>query len=159
MKKILNANNIISCLTAVLALVALIVYLVNIGSVGFFQGAVVDNYVLFAILAIVFCLGVIVLSIVRPSGTVGKVLDVVIIVLKVLIPVFLFLVTVSVVGARVNGFGYIFFSNVDVQQEVATPENIASAMTAIVGIVFAGLSGLFGIVSAFFLPKQVEKAA
>ncbi len=157
MKKLLSASNIIACLTAVLTLITLILYGINFASAGFYQGVAIKNIVLLGIFAIVFSLGIIGLSLVPVSGIAKKAVDVVAMVFKVLIPVFLFLIVFAALNSRIEGLGYIFFSNVDVRQEVATPANVASATLAIVTIVFAAVAAVAGIVGAFFLPKEEEK--
>lgn len=156
MKKLLNASNIVACLVALLSLIALILYGANVSTKGFYQGMTIQNFVLLGVFTIVACLGIIGLSFLPKEGVVGKVVNVVTMVLKVLIPVFLFSIVLAAISSRISGLGYIFFSNENVRLEVATPENLASAGVAITTIIFAAVAGLVGIVGAFFLPKTEE---
>ena len=156
-KKLLSASNIIACLAAVVSIISLILYGANFGGAGFYHGVAIPLYVMFGIFAIVAALAVIGLSLVPAKGMLGKVLDVVVMVLKVLIPVFLFIMTFNAISSRVEGFGYIYFANVDVKLEVQTPENLASAGLAITNIIFTAIAALIGLVGAFFLPKKEEE--
>lgn len=157
MKKFLNASSIVACLSFVLALVFIIIYAVNINAVGYFQGRGASGVVLFAILVMVFDLLIIARGFVKVEGIVGKVLDIVVFALKVIVPVLLILAAINLIGTRIEGLGYIFFSNADVRKEVATPENVASATTSIVAVVFAGVAAVVSIVGAFFLPKTEKE--
>ena len=111
----------------------------------------------FAILVMVFDLLIIARGFVKVEGIVGKVLDIVVFALKVIVPVLLILAAINLIGTRIEGLGYIFFSNADVRKEVATPENVASATTSIVAVVFAGVAAVVSIVGAFFQPKAEKE--
>ena len=156
MKKLLTASNIIACLSFVLSLLFLILYVANFNGSGYFQGVKAPYLVVLAIFVLVFDLLIIARSLLHLEGIVGKVVDIVVYVLKVLIPVFLFIGVMSLTQTRIEGFGYIFFSNVDVAKEVATPANVASAGLSITALVFGGLAALVSIVGAFFLPKEKQ---
>ncbi|MCR5078680.1 MAG: hypothetical protein K6B65_02000 [Bacilli bacterium] len=158
-KKLLSGSNIAACLTAILSLVMLILYGVNVSAEGFYFGMSVDGFVVLSIFALIFSLAIIGVSFAPLKGVVAKVVNVVVMVLKVLIPVFLFIVVIGFVHSRVAGFGYIYGSNVDVIKEVQTPANLASATVAITTIVFGVLASITGIVGAFFLPKEEVEAA
>lgn len=157
MKKYLNASNIVACITFIFALVVLILYAVNFNSNGYYQGVEAPGLILFTILTMVFSLGIIGLSFVKKEGTIAKVVLVADIVLKVCIALFLMLVAMNLVSSRVEGIGYIFFSNADVAKEVATPANVGSAMVSFVAIGFAVVGAIAGIVGSFFLPKEEAK--
>ena len=156
-KKIFSLSNIFACATFLLALVALILYAINFNVNGYFQGVRANNLVLLFILVMVFDLLIIGRSFLKFEGILEKVLDGVVWVLKVLVPLFLIIGTLKLIQSRIEGFGYIFFSNVDVAKEVATPANLASAGVSITALVFGILATVVGIVGAFFLPKKEEE--
>ena len=60
----------------------------------------------------------------------------------------------NLIAGRVDGLGYIFFSNADVAKEVQTAANMGSARTAIWNMGFLGASLLFSIVAAFFSMRK-----
>lgn len=156
-KKIFTLSNIFACATFLFALVVLILYAVNFNTNGYFQGVRANNLVLLFILVMVFDLLIIGRSFVKVQGILDKVLDCATWTLKVLVPLFLIIGTLKLIQSRIEGFGYIFFSNVDVAKEVATPANLASAGVSITALVFGILAALVGIVGAFFLPKKEEE--
>ena len=156
MKKILNASNMLACVSCVLSLVFVILYAVNVNSAGYFQGNRAANLVLLAILAMVCNALIIGRSFVKVEGYALKALDVVVFVCKVLIPLFLIFAAISLLSARIEGLGYIYFSNVDVAKEVATPANLGSAGLAIATIVVGIVTAIISVVAAFFLPKHPE---
>ena len=132
----------ITCCAAVLALIALIVYAINVGAAGYFQGASVRNLVLFSILAIVLLAAAIVIGQLKFDGVVGKVL-------KLVAPVLLAACLINLISARVEGLGFIYFSNADVALEVQTTENLSSATGSIAAMVCYGVSMLAAIIAAF----------
>ena len=156
MKKLLSPSNILACISFILALVFVILYAVNVSAEGYFQGIKAQNVVLFAILAMVFDLLVIVLPLLPAQGIAGKILGICGSVCKVLVPVFLVLGALNLLGARLEGLGYIYFSNVDVAKEVATPANLASASIAISAISTGLGSAIVSIVGSFFSPRVRE---
>ena len=159
MKKIFTASNIVACLTFLFALAFIILYNVNISSAGYFQGITAPNFLLFAVFALVLEALVILLSFLDNSGVIGRILDVFVGACKVLAPMLLLLAVMALLQARIEGLGYIYFSNVDVAKEVATPVNLASAGCAIAAMVIGAVAAIVGIVGAFFMPKQSEQAA
>ena len=156
MKKLLSVGNIIACLCFILSLVGLILYVANVNGDGFFKGHNVDGVIAYCVLAMVFSLLIIAASFLPRNGIVGKIVDIVVMVLKGLIPVMMFLAVMALTAERVAGFGYIFFSNEDVRKEVATPANLASAYLAITTLVFDGIAAVAGIVGSFFLLKKED---
>ena len=156
MKKFLSASNIIACVSFILALIFVILYAVNINTNGYFQGVKANNLVLFAVLAMVLDLLILASVFIPLQGLAAKIVRVVVFVCKVLVPVFLVLAAMSLISARIEGLGYIFFSNVDVAKEVATPANIASATVAIAAVALGFASAIVSIVGSFFLPKEAE---
>lgn len=146
----------ISCVAAVLTLVSLIVYAINVGSEGYFQGASVTNLVLFLILAIVALLAAIVLGQLKKEGPVGKVLDLVAGCCQIVAPILIAYCLINLIAGRVEGLGFIYFSNADVALEVQTPANLSSASGAIASMVCLGVSMIAAIVAAF--TNQTKKA-
>lgn len=139
----------IALVTAVLALVSIIVYSVNIGAEGYFKNASVSNLVLFCALAALMLLAAIALGQVRPAGPAATVVDLVSGALQIGAPVLLTFCLVSLAAARAEGLGFIYFSNADVILEVQTPANLASATGAIASMVCLGVAAVAGMVGAF----------
>ncbi len=156
MKKLLSVSNILACANFVLALIFIILYAANVGSAGYFQGSKVGNFVLLVILAMVADLIVIGASVLKLNGALGKVVNILVSACKIVAPAMLILAVMLLVSYRVEGFGFIYFSNVDVAKEVQTPANLASAGLAITAIVFGTIAGVEGIVAAFFAPKEQQ---
>ena len=151
MLKKISVGGWITCAAALLTLVSLIVYSSNIASAGYFQGAGVTNLVLFAVLAIVLYLCAIALkTFVKAEGAADTALELISGVMRIVAPVLVAAAAIALIGARVEGLGFIYFSNADVALEVQTPANLASAGTAITSMVLFGVSMLVGIVAAFF---------
>lgn len=139
----------ISVVTAILAIVSVIVYNVNVSGEGYFQNASVTNLVLFALLAAVMLLAVVVLSQLDLTGTAAVGLDVVTGAMQIIAPVLLAFCLVNLISARAQGLGFIYFSNPDVILEVQTPANMASATGAIANMVCLGVAAVAGMVAAF----------
>ena len=59
------------------------------------------------------------------------------------------LALINLISARVEGLGFIYFSNADVILEVQTPANLASASGAIASMVCFGLALIVALVAAF----------
>lgn len=148
-----SAGAWVSCITAVLALVALIAYGMNVSGAGYFHNASVTNLVLFNILAIVGLAAVIVVGQLELKGT-ATVTELVAGAVQILAPVLLALCLINLVAARAQGLSFIYFSNPDVIMEVQTPENMSSAMGTIVNIVCLAVATIMGIVSAFCSVKK-----
>ena len=144
----LTAGSVIAIVAAVLTVVSYIVYAVNLGSAGYFQGAAVAQMPLTwaAVAALVAAAA---LSLVKAEGAVGKVLSLVGGLLQIAAPVLLAYCLISLVGGRVEGLGFIYFSNADVAKEVQTAANMSSATMAIASMVCYGVSMLAAMVSAF----------
>ena len=157
MLKKISFGGWITCAAALLTLVSLIVYFSNIASAGYFQGAGVTNLVLFAVLAIVLYLCAIALkAFVKTEGAAATALELISGVMRIAAPVLVAAAAIALIGARVEGLGFIYFSNADVALEVQTPANLASASTAITSMVLFGVSMLVGIVAAFFRLTKKE---
>jgi len=157
MLKKISVGGWLTCAAALLTLISLIVYSSNIASEGYFQGAAVTNLVLFAVLAIVLYVGAVALKLfVKADGAAGKVIDLIVGAMQIAAPVLVAFATISLIGARVEGLGFIYFSNADVALEVQTPANLASASSAIASMVLFGVSMLVGVVAAFFRPVKKD---
>ena len=137
-------------LAAILALVSVIVYQVNISSAGYFQNAAVTNQILYSVLAIVMLVVVVVLAQVKAAGAAGTVVELISGLLQIAVPVLLTLCLVNLIAARAEGLGFIYFSNADVLLEVQTPANLSSATGTIANMVLLGVAALVSMVAAFF---------
>lgn len=147
MKKKTSAGSIVAILTAVLTIVSLVVYTVNINGDGFFHGASVNNMMLFSILAAVAALLAAILGRVSKDN---RLLSLITGCLQIVAPCLVAFCLINLVGSRVEGLGQIYFSNADVKAATQTAENLASAKTTIASMVLYGVTMLFGIVASFF---------
>lgn len=147
----LTAGAWITCVCAVLSVAALIAYLCNINSAGYFSGAAVTNLALFAILAALLEAAAVAVSQSKLNPTAC---ELIIGVCQILAPVLLTLCLINLVAARAEGLGFIYFSNADVALEVQTPANMASAAGTIVNMVLLGVAAVTGMVSAFCTLKK-----
>ena len=146
--KKLTAGSVIAIVAAVLTIASYIVYSVNLSSAGYFQGAAVNQMALTWAAVAALAVGV-ALSMVKVKGAAGKVVDLVIGALQIAAPVLLAYCLISLVAGRVEGLGFIFFSNADVAKEVQTAANMSSANMAITSMVCYAVSMLAAIVSSF----------
>ena len=152
MLKKISVGGWITCAAAVLTIVSLIVYAANVSSAGYFQGSAVTNLVLFAVLAAVLYLAALAVSL-FVNGP-APVMEIITGVLRIAAPVLVAAAAIALVGARVEGLGFIYFSNADVALEIQTPANLASAGAAITSMVLFGVSMAVGILAAFFRLKK-----
>jgi len=155
-QKFLSVGTILSGVVFLLSLFCLVVYEVNIHTNGYFQGVTAKYLVGMLILAMVLALLVFVRPFLPFKGGAEKFNDILTVILKIAIPVVLAVGLMGLVQSRIEGLGYIYFSNVDVAKEVATPANLASASVTITAISFAALAMVVGVVAAFFQPKNPE---
>lgn len=146
MMKKLSVGAWITCLAVLAATVAIVLYTSNIGAEGYFKGAEVSNLMLFGILAVAALIAAVILEQVAPAS---KAADVLSGLLQIAAPVLLALAAINLIAARVEGLGFIYFSNADVAKEVQTPANLSSASGAIAGMVAFGVAMLIAIVGAF----------
>lgn len=153
MKKKFTAGAWIATVAAVLAIVSFIIYSVNIGGDGYFQNASVAAMPL--TWAAVACLAAaVVLGMVESKGAAGKLISLVSGVLQIAAPAVLAYCLIMLIGGRIEGLGFIYFSNADVIKEVQTAANLSSATGAIASMVAYGVSMLAAIVSAFVDVKK-----
>ncbi len=152
--KKLNAGSISAAVALVLSLVGLIAYYINVGSAGYFEGAVVGSVALWGWLSVLALVAVIVLAVLDFGGIVDKILDIVSGALRIAAPAGLVASAMLLVEARAQGLAYIYFSNEEVLAEVQTAANLSSATVAIVAIAVLAVAGIAGVVSAFFRTKK-----
>ena len=136
-------------LVAILTIVSLIVYGVNISGEGYFQGASVGNLIALSVAAIVMLVIVIALAQVKLTGTAATVAEIISGLLRIAVPVLLVICLVSLISARAEGLGFIYFSNEEVLAEVQTPANMSSAAGTIANMVCLGISAIFAMAAAF----------
>jgi len=145
MKK-LSIGACITIIAIVLAAIGFFVYSSNVGGEGYYKDAVVSNFALLVWGAIAcLCMSVI-LSILKG----GKVIEVITGILRIGAPALLAWALMNLVAGRVDGLGYIYFSNADVAKEVQTAANMASAQSAIWSMILVGAAMLFAVIAAFF---------
>jgi len=147
--KKLSVGAWVALVTAVLALVSVIVYTVNISSEGYFQNASVTNLAVFCILAVVMLAAAVALGLLEVKGAAATAVELVTGALQLAAPVLLMLCLVNLAAARAEGLGFIYFSNADVLLEVQTPANLSSAAGTIANMVCLGIAAVAGMVGAF----------
>ena len=152
--KKLSVGAWIAIVTAVLALVSVIVYSVNIGSAGYFQNASVTNMTAFCCLAAVMLVVSVALGQFKLTGGGATAVELISGALQIGAPVLLTLCLINLVAARAEGLGFIYFSNPDVILEVQTPANLSSATGTIANMVCLGVSTLAGMAGAFCNTKK-----
>ena len=158
-RKILTPGTVLLGISVLLGLVAVILYAVNVTSVGYFQGvtsALVPALGIVAVLCGALAIGS---GLFQFDGLVGKIVDGVRSVLVILVPVLFMVCFLGFISARVEGLAFIFGSDANLLEEIQTPENMSSAMTAIVGFVFFAIASIVGIVASFFSITKKEKKA
>ncbi|MCR5664915.1 MAG: hypothetical protein K6G17_08615 [Oscillospiraceae bacterium] len=156
MLKKISVGGWIACAAALLTLVSLIVYSSNIGAEGYFKNASVSGLVLWTILALVMLVVAIVLKTLDLSDGAAKAIDLIVGALQIGAPVLLALSLINLIAARVEGLGFIYFSNADVILEVQTPANLASATGAIASMVCFGVAMLAALIAAFCNLRKKE---
>ena len=80
----------------------------------------------------------------------GKIVELITGVLRIGAPALLAFALMNLVAGRVDGLGYIYFSNADVAKEVQTAANLASAQSAIWSMILIGAAMLIAVIAAFF---------
>ena len=145
MKK-LSVGAWITCIAVVLAIVAFFVYSGNISGEGYYKDAAVNNLTLM-VWGAVAALAVAVALCVAKGGKVTEILSGV---LRIGAPALLAWALMNLIAGRVDGLGYIYFSNADVAKEVQTAANMASAQSAIWSMGLLGAAVLIAVVAAFF---------
>lgn len=138
-----------ACCVAILAIASLIVYSVNVASAGYFQGAAVQGLIVRLVIAIACEVVAFALGLLKVNGVAGKLVDIVIGACQIAAPFLIAMCLMTLAAARVEGLGFIYFSNADVAKEVQTPANLASAIGSIAAMICLAVSMLAGMVSAF----------
>ncbi|MFA6861777.1 MAG: hypothetical protein WCR56_05305 [Bacilli bacterium] len=142
----------------VLTLVCFIIYLANGANKGYFQGTTESVVVLLSILGLLFTLAVIIIPQFTFNGVVAKIMNVLVEAIRIVIPLVLMSAFIIFTGSRLEGLSYIFFSNANTLAEIQTSVNLASAYTAITGIVFFLITQIVSVVATFFpLTKSPEE--
>lgn len=145
MKK-LTVGAWITCAAVILAVAAFFVYAGNIGGEGYYKDASVSNLPLMVWGAVIALAAAVALSLVMG----GKAAELVSGVLRIGAPALLAVALINLIAGRVDGLGYIYFSNADVAKEVQTAANMASAQTAIWSMVLLCAAVLVAVIAAFF---------
>ena len=135
-------------IVAVLTIVSVIVYSVNISGEGYFQNASVANLVAYCVIAVVMLAAVIALAQPKVTGTAAIVTEIISGLLRIAVPVLLTLCLVNL--------SFIYFSNADVLQEVQTPANMSSATGTIANMICLGAAAVFAMIAAFFTLRKKE---
>ena len=151
MKK-LSVGAWITCFAALLAVAAFIAYSANIGGEGYYKDAAVNNFAL-AIWGAAACL-VLAIALYLVKG--NKIVEIVTGILRVAAPALMAFGLMNLIAGRVDGLGYIYFSNADVAKEVQTAANLGSAQTAIWSMVLLGVAILIAVIAAFFSLRKKE---
>ena len=157
MLKKLSVGAWITCCAAILILVSLIMYAVNVSSEGYFQGKNVNGIILWLIGAIILLIAAIVLKLLPLKNRAAVVcVDLVSGLMQIGAAVLAALSLISLISSRVEGLGFIYFSNADVIKEVQTPANLASGSGAIVCMIVMGAALLVSIIAAFCSLRKKE---
>ena len=130
MLKKMSVGAWIACCAAILVLVSLIVYSSNVGAEGYFQGRSVAGLTLWLIVAAVLLVVAIALKLIDLKGGAAKCADLLSGLCQIGAPILVALSLINLIAARVEGLGFIYFSNADVIKEVQTPANLASGSGA-----------------------------
>lgn len=142
--------------TLILALASFIIYLVNIGSEGYFQNAAVPRAAMYSVLVIAILAAVLALAQFDFQGILGKSVDILSDIMRIIAPVLAVAALMTLVSGRVQGFAFIYFSNEEVLQEVQTTANLASSNGAIASILALAVTAVAGMAAAFFNLKKKE---
>lgn len=149
MKK-LSVGAWITCIAAVLAVAAFCAYSLNIGGDGYYKDASVSNFPLVVCGAAACLVLAIILYLVKDN----KFVEIITGVLRVGAPALMAFGLMNLIAARVDGLGYIYFSNADVAKEVQTAANLGSAQTAIWSMALLGAAMLIAVIAAFFSMRK-----
>lgn len=146
----------LNILVAVLTVVSVIVYSINISSEGYFKDASVSNMIAYCVVVIVMLAVVIALAQLKLAGTADAAVEIGSGFLRIVIPVLLVLCLVSLISARAEGLGFIYFSNEEVLKEVQTPANMSSASGTIANMICLGVAAIFAMIAAFFTLRRKD---
>ena len=151
MKK-LSVGAWITCFAVLLAVAAFIAYSSNIGGEGYYKDASVNSFALVIWGAVACLIAAVALYLFKG----GKIVEIVTGLLRVAAPALMAFGLMNLIAGRVDGLGYIYFSNADVAKEVQTAANLGSAQTAIWSMVLLGVAILIAVIAAFFSLRKKE---
>ena len=153
MNKKFSAGAWFAIAAAILAIVSFVIYSVNIGGAGYFQNAAVGAMPLTwaAVAALAVAVAV---SMVGFKGIAGRLAALLCGALQIVAPVVLAYCLISLIGGRIEGLGFIYFSNADVAKEVQTAANLSSATWAIASMVAYSVSMLAAVIASFVDVKK-----
>ena len=149
MLKKMSVGAWITCCAAILIIVSLIVYSANVSGEGYFQGRSVNGVTLWLIIAAVLLVCAIALKLLNLKGSAATCADLASGLMQIGAPVLVALSLINLIASRVEGLGFIYFSNADVIKEVQTPANLASGSGAIASMVIMGIALVLCIIAAF----------
>ena len=147
---------IAAAIAVIMTIVSFVIYTMNIGAEGYYKAAAVPSLPLYTWLAV----GAMVLAVVigkaaqNVKGIGGSLVAIVTGLLQIAAPVLLAYCLINLISGRVEGLGYIYFSNADVAKEVQTAANLSSATQAIVSMVCYGVSMVLAMIASFFSAKK-----
>lgn len=141
----------------ILTIASAVVYAVNISGEGYFHNASVGNLVSYCVAAVIMLAVVIALAQPEFTGTAALVTEIISGILRIAVPVMLTLSLVSLISARAEGLGFIYFSNADVLQEVQTAANMSSATGTIANMICLGIAAVCAMAAAFFTLRRKKR--
>lgn len=147
--KKVSGGSVVAVFSVILMVVSFLLYTFNVSGVGYFHNAAVKAAPLTWLAAAMVAVAV-VLSCLKTQGAAKKIIALISGVLQIAAPAVIAFVLISVIGARMEGLGFIYFSNADVAKEVQTAENMASASGAIASMVAYGVTMIVSVFAAFF---------
>lgn len=147
-------GSICTAVAALLSLIGIIVYYINIGSVGYFQNASVADVELYGWLALVALAAVVAGAQISVNPVADKAIDVVSGLLRIAAPAGLMAAVMQLIASRAQGLAFIYFSNPEVLAEVQTASNLSSATGTIAAIVLLAVAAIASVVAAFFRVKK-----
>lgn len=137
----------ITGLSAILSVIALIIYTISVKNEGYFQNQSVSNLLLYVLVAaVLFACAIVVAQLGSESSVVPKLLSGI---MQIVAPVLVVASAISLIAARAEGMGFILFSNPEVLKEVQTPANLASVNLTIATIALLVVTMIFGWIGAF----------
>ncbi len=150
-KQLISIPTILAAIALILAIVSFSIYGSNVAGEGYFHGLSNDTVVVCSVFAIITLIAYIALSIFDfGDGIVGKIMSIVRSACIIAAGGLLVAAGITNVGDRVEGLGYIFFSDQNLLAEVQTEDNLASAYGAIAGTITYLIGWLFALIASFF---------
>lgn len=153
----LGIGSIVFVLAIIVGVIGLILYGVNVSSVGYFQGLTVPYVVLLGILAIAALVVAMLFRVIAPANKAGSALGILADVLSVVAAVLFVIAGLTLIGARSQGIGFVFVHDPNLDSVLSTPENFASCNTAITATVFFIVAALVTVIGNFFGPMKAKE--